>query len=32
VLYGAIALWRRSLKPTMILHAGTDIVSGIFGV
>jgi membrane protease YdiL (CAAX protease family) len=32
VLYGAIALWRRSLKPTMILHAGTDVVSGIFGI
>jgi membrane protease YdiL (CAAX protease family) len=32
VLYGAIALWRRSLKPTMILHAGTDIASGIFGI
>ncbi|HYQ90125.1 MAG TPA: CPBP family intramembrane glutamic endopeptidase [Candidatus Binatia bacterium] len=32
VVYGAIALWRRSLEPTMILHAGTDIVSGIFGI
>ena len=32
VVYGAIALWRRSLKPTMILHAGTDVVSGIFGI
>ena len=32
VLYGAIALWRRSLKPTMILHAGTDVMSGIFGL
>jgi membrane protease YdiL (CAAX protease family) len=29
-LYGAFALWRRSLKPNMILHAWTDIVSGIF--
>jgi len=32
VVYGAIALWRRSLKPTMILHAGTDVMSGIFGI
>ena len=32
VVYGAIALWRRSLEPTMILHAGTDVVSGIFGI
>jgi len=32
VVYGGIALWRRSLEPTMILHAGTDVVSGIFGI
>ena len=30
-LYGALAWWRRSLKPNMILHAWTDIFSGIFG-
>ena len=29
-LFGALALWRRSLKPGMILHAWTDIFSGIF--
>jgi CAAX protease family protein len=32
LVYGAIVLWRKSLKPTMILHAGTDVVSGIFGI
>jgi CAAX protease family protein len=32
LLYGAIVAWRKSLEPTMILHAGTDVVSGIFGV
>jgi len=30
VLYGAFATWRRSLKPGMILHAWTDLFSGIF--
>ena len=30
-LFGALALWRRSLKPGIILHAWTDIFSGIFG-
>jgi membrane protease YdiL (CAAX protease family) len=30
LLFGALALWRRSLKPGMILHAWTDIFSGIF--
>lgn len=29
-LFGALALWRRSLKPGMILHAWTDIFGGIF--
>jgi CAAX protease family protein len=29
-LFGALALWRKSLKPGMILHAWTDIFSGIF--
>lgn len=28
--YGALALWRRSVKPGMILHAWTDVFSGIF--
>jgi membrane protease YdiL (CAAX protease family) len=32
LVYGVIALWRKSLKPTMILHAGTDVMSGIFGI
>lgn len=30
-LYGVFAWWRRSLKPNMILHAWTDVFSGIFG-
>ena len=29
VLYGLVALWRRSLRPGMIAHALTDIVGGI---
>lgn len=29
-LFGALAHWRRSLKPGMILHAWTDIFGGIF--
>ena len=29
-LFGALAVWRRSLKPGMILHAWTDIFGGIF--
>jgi len=32
VLYGLLALWRRSLRPGMIAHAGSDILSGIFGI
>jgi membrane protease YdiL (CAAX protease family) len=28
-VFGALALWRRSLKPGMILHTWTDIFSGI---
>ena len=32
VLYGLLALWRGSLRPGMIAHAGSDILSGIFGV
>jgi membrane protease YdiL (CAAX protease family) len=31
-LYGWLALWRRSLRPGMIAHAGSDILSGIFGI
>ena len=30
-IFGALAAWRKSLKPGMILHAWTDIFSGIFG-
>jgi uncharacterized protein len=29
-LFGALAHWRRSLKPGMILHAWTDVFGGIF--
>lgn len=32
VLYGAVALWIRDLRPGMLAHAMTDILSGIFGV
>lgn len=28
-VYGCLAHWRRSLRPGMILHAWTDVVSGI---
>jgi len=31
-LYGLLALWRKSLRPGMIAHAGSDILSGIFGI
>jgi uncharacterized protein len=31
-LYGLVALWRGSLRPGMIAHGGSDILSGIFGV
>jgi len=31
-LYGSLALWRGSLRPGMIAHAGSDILSGIFGI
>jgi len=31
-LYGLLAIWRGSLRPGMIAHAGTDILSGIFGI
>jgi membrane protease YdiL (CAAX protease family) len=29
LLYGALALWRRSLRPGMLAHALTDIASGL---
>jgi uncharacterized protein len=32
LLYGVVALWRRSLRPGMVAHAGGDILSGIFGI
>jgi membrane protease YdiL (CAAX protease family) len=31
-LYGLVALWRGSLRPGMIAHSGSDILSGIFGI
>jgi membrane protease YdiL (CAAX protease family) len=31
-LYGYLAIWRGSLRPGMIAHAGGDILSGIFGI
>jgi len=31
-LYGLLALWRGSLRPGMIAHSGSDILSGIFGM
>jgi membrane protease YdiL (CAAX protease family) len=31
-LYGLLALWRGSLRPGMIAHSGSDILSGIFGL
>ena len=31
-LWGLLALWRRSLRPGMVAHGWTDIVSGIFGI
>jgi uncharacterized protein len=32
LLYGLVALWRKSLRPGMMAHAFSDILSGIFGV
>jgi uncharacterized protein len=32
LLFGALALWRRSLRPGMVAHAWGDIASGIFGI
>jgi membrane protease YdiL (CAAX protease family) len=31
-LYGLLAQWRGSLRPGIIAHAGSDILSGIFGI
>jgi membrane protease YdiL (CAAX protease family) len=31
-MFGLLALWRGSLRPGMIAHSGTDILSGIFGI
>jgi membrane protease YdiL (CAAX protease family) len=31
-LFGLLAMWRGSLRPGMIAHAGGDILSGIFGI
>ena len=31
-LYGLLALWRKSLRPGMLAHAWSDIISGIFGI
>jgi len=31
-LYGLLAIWRGSLRPGMIAHSGSDILSGIFGI
>jgi hypothetical protein len=30
-LFGLLALWRKSLRPGMMAHAWSDILSGIFG-
>jgi membrane protease YdiL (CAAX protease family) len=30
VLFGRVALWRRSLRPGMLAHAWTDIAAGLF--
>jgi hypothetical protein len=31
-MFGLLAIWRGSLRPGMIAHAGSDILSGIFGI
>ncbi len=31
-LYGLLAIWRNNLRPGMMAHAWSDILSGIFGV
>ena len=32
ILFGLVALWRRSLRPGMLAHGATDILAGIFGI
>lgn len=32
LVFGAFAVWRRSLRPGIIAHAWTDVASGIFGI
>lgn len=32
LLFGALSLWRRSLRPAMLAHAWTDIASGLLGI
>jgi hypothetical protein len=31
-LFGALAIWRGSLRPGIMAHAFGDILSGIFGI
>jgi membrane protease YdiL (CAAX protease family) len=31
-LFGALTLWRRSLRPGIVAHAMTDIMSGVFRI
>jgi membrane protease YdiL (CAAX protease family) len=31
-LYGLLAMWRKSLRPGMMAHAWSDILSGIYGI
>lgn len=31
-LFGLLALWRKSLRPGMMAHAWSDIMSGMFGI
>ena len=32
LLYGSLALWRKSLRPGMMAHTWSDILSGILGI
>ncbi len=32
ILFGLLALWRRSLRPGMMAHAWTDILAGLFRI
>jgi hypothetical protein len=31
-MFGLLAIWRNSLRPGMMAHAWSDILSGIFGI